>query len=597
MRRRTEQNSADYLYVRDRGTSGVLQLGDKEQPDEPCQVVDLNAARRVVWETYSERLLSRSRAVRERLADARLDVRPQVMEDLLLWIYRIEGVPVLLASEIARRIQRLLDQRSITRIDVDLSKDFPVESHLLAWELARLLPHVEVTPVDRKPPARHSRLMRRLALPLARICTWTILLAARLREGPSHPRIEQWPDEVFAVYPGWATHSRHVWKYLAQRRRENGDEVVFVLGNALRRARPTVPHQVNRDNVHFVRPLHRKDLSSCYTALKLSWPTASSLVTSALNDLAAGSYTRGRWLLKAAYFLLNALMVEAYVERLRPTSGGTVIFGVIASPVDTALDLALQHQNLTTIHWLHGIVAFGLQYRAHSTFCLCRSPLERELRTAWGAYGTCLSTMPGPEENLAYEPRDDKKGLLLLTNLIHRESPLPRESEAERELHLLLELTAQVAHAREEPLIWRPHPRERANRRLFSDAVRVAERFSYLIDGATDLATRFRTHRYAVCTFSTTIADAVQAGVVPALYAGTPHEQVGYWAALPEVLKFRNTEELHQVINRLDDPAFARMMHRRLTELFNVASQQPLALGSFAQLTRHGTEQTEGLFL
>lgn len=590
----TEHYSADYLYVRCSDTSGVLHLSDEEKPGSSWQTVDLAMARRAVWETYSERILSRSRSVREQLGDVTPGIRPQVVEDLLLWIYREEGFPVLLASEIACQIQALVDTRSTTRIEITLSKRFPVSSLLLTRELVRLFPHLEGATRKETPAGRLSELLCHLALPLARACTWIILLGARLQGERPVPNIEQWPDEIFAVYPGWATHSRHVWKYMAQRHQENGDEIVFVLGNALRRVRPHIPSQVDVDNVQFVRPLRRRDLPSCYAALKHSWPTASGLVTCVLNDVSTGLHTRSLWQLKAAYSLLNAHMIETYVKWLQPKSKVTAVFGIIASPIDTALDLALQHQNLTTVHWLHGIVAYGLQYRAHSTFCLCRSSLEREVRTAFGAYDTCLSAAPNQKDYIAYKPRNDKTGLLLLTNLIHLESPLPREDEAERDLHVLLEWTAQVAHTIQERPTWRPHPRERANRRHFPKAARIAERLSYIIDGTTNLSTQLSTQRYVVCTFSTTIADAVQAGVVPAIYAGTPQEQVGYWAALPEALKFRNGGELLQVINRLSNPAFAQATHRHLAKLFNGATQQLPASGFFAHFAQHDSEKQYG---
>ena len=541
-------------------------------------MIDLDDVRRSVWASYSQRVLARCRSMLEAFGGAIPGLPPEVIEEMLCWIYREEGFPVLLADELAARIRSLIGSKA-AGLRLLVSKNFPVSP--------RLLPREFVRPKTTNRQAA-SRLLRWLALPLSRVCMRLNLLAARLRGERHDAEIEHWPDEVYALYPGWSTHTRHVWTYLGQDDPSGAprDRIVFALGNALRHPRPEVPAEATGGGVRFIRPLHRSDLASCYAALKQSWPVLSRLFAAALADVQVDRRTEARWLLRAAYFLLNAKMIDAYVERLGPMSGGSAVFGLVASPADTALDLALQKQGRTTIHWLHGNVAYGLQYRGHSSVCLCRSPVEAEVRATFGAYGTCLSAASSGEAAPGYAPRDEKSGLLLLTNLIHREAPcpMPRGAEAEAHLHTLLKITADVAEARREPLCWRPHPRERANRKPFSKAADAVRQRANTLDEAPHLSAQLTAHRYVVCTFSTTIADAVEAGVVPAVYAGAAYENVGYWKHLPEALKFRTADGLRQILDRLDDAAFARTMYDRLAALFNTNAQQLPTPGAFAHL-------------
>lgn len=218
------------------------------------------------------------------------------------------------------------------------------------------------------------------------------------------------------------------------------------------------------------------------------------------------------------------------------------------------LDVYLKTQNVSSVHWLHGILISRRHLDGLSSLVItkCRADAKELHRSSHYQKIMNAERMDHRLQAVGFNVRRGGAGgdLLLLTTLYHP-TRVPHDALKWQELRECLETITKVARWLKCRVIWRPHPLE-VKAGCVMRMMPHMDAALMIVDHQTALTEQIDAARQVVATISGTILDVLARGRLPAVYAGGFFEEVGITTFLPECIQFSDLQSGQGVMNLLD---------------------------------------------
>lgn len=575
----------------------IVTASPRKRSARPIGTVSVDQVELAITRDLTRRVMNRFAAsfdmtTARRRRFVRSVVSPEAVEgEILKLVYVDYSKEALIARELAIRIASTAADLQVKKVTVDTTGTSPRAAQAIRLELMQILgiePEGSCTFLFRRVADAHLYLRSIIALLLSAIIVALALARTVLRrERRSPSAVTPNVKHLYIVYPGYNNHTRQVWKHICNQRSSEKVNVLELI-QGLNTAQMRVPNVADPDRVNLVRPWQARDFLPCIVAFAAYWPTFIELIQRAEADLHARV-----GLLELAVSgarLLRGLMYAKWISRLHLSNPAIALLGLATRADAISTDIALQRKGALTVHWLHGIVGNAVAYLGYSSVCLCHNEIDAEVEREFGRYGVCLSPADLTQGHVtAPQPRGNEEGILLLTNLLHPHQTISKDRAEESISSLLLMISSVSKRIGITRLAWRPHPAEDTESDAFERLRSLASDLSISLAIQDDLPSQLGSYKYIVTTFSTAIADAVQAGHTPAVYSGLVLEDIGHWPTIPEPLKFDSEAQLYNILLKLEDSAFNEQMSAALRKQFCIGSSSHIPLDEIITLANEAS--------